>query len=241
MAAAAALGLERGGCWWPLKRYGRLESATAGPAPGVWKTFESCQEKGLLSLTLVESGHFLIAQGPTLLEGFSLIEAPNWLRAERKGDCVLFGSKIKNASRMFRVQFNGDSKEQAQEHCSGCIQKLLQYINVENPNGKIQDQTPLTLSQATNSKQSETSGLEEGEVRTCSAEEEQPITQNRLCIRQLAQSMLGEASLELPLVYQQSALNTEELGPFLRLSLMDQHFPAFVEQVECELRKVINE
>lgn len=52
--------------------------------------------------------------------------------------------------------------------------------------------------------------------------------------------MLGDKS-NLPLAYQQSALNTEELGPFLRLCLMDQSFPAFVEQVEQELKKLIEE
>lgn len=52
--------------------------------------------------------------------------------------------------------------------------------------------------------------------------------------------MLGDKS-NLPLAYQQSTLNTEELGPFLRLCLMDQSFPAFVEQVEQELKKLIEE
>lgn len=46
------------------------------------------------------------------------------------------------------------------------------------------------------------------------------------------------ASEELPLVYEQSAWNAEGLGPFLRLCLMDQNFPAFVEEVEKELKKL---
>lgn len=46
------------------------------------------------------------------------------------------------------------------------------------------------------------------------------------------------ASEKLPQVYEQSSWGAEELGPFLRLCLMDQNFPAFVEEVEKELRKI---
>lgn len=46
------------------------------------------------------------------------------------------------------------------------------------------------------------------------------------------------ASEKLPQVYEQSSWGAEELGPFLRLCLMDQNFPAFVEEVEKELKKI---
>ncbi|MGH0121505.1 UNVERIFIED_CONTAM: hypothetical protein FKN15_002454 [Acipenser sinensis] len=54
-------------------------------------------------------------------------------------------------------------------------------------------------------------------------------------------SLLGESKLSLPLAYRHSTLPSEELGLFLRLCLLDQSFPAFVEQVEKELRKIANE
>ncbi|XP_055518897.1 meiotic recombination protein REC114 isoform X2 [Leucoraja erinacea] len=196
---------------WDLKRYARFTAS--GGAPSSWEVFESSLEKGFLSLTIVESGHFLISRGgTTLLEGFSLIEAHKWWKAVRNADCVLFGSKVKNESRMFRVQFNGDSHKQALEHCSNCVQKLLLYIHVQYAAGKTVNEAPL-LSQPADSNQSGSLELE---------------------------SMLGDKS-NLPLAYQQSTLNTEELGPFLRLCLMDQSFPAFVEQVEQELKKLIEE
>lgn len=206
----------------------------------VKRVFESSLEKGFLSLTIVESGHFLISRGgTTLLEGFSLIEAHKWWKAVRNADCVLFGSKVKNESRMFRVQFNGDSHKQALEHCSNCVQKLLLYIHVQYAAGKTVNEAPL-LSQPADSNQSGSLELE-----TRDTEEGQTLTQNtlsegRMSIKQLAKSMLGDKS-NLPLAYQQSTLNTEELGPFLRLCLMDQSFPAFVEQVEQELKKLIEE
>ncbi|GCB77507.1 hypothetical protein scyTo_0017609 [Scyliorhinus torazame] len=175
--------------------------------------FESNPEKGVLSLMVVQSGHFLISQGgATLLEGFSLIDAHKWCKAVRRADCVLFGSKVKNESRMFRVQFSGDSHRQALEGCSTCVQMLLQYIDVQNPDGKVQNQA-LQLSQPTNVSLSGSLELE---------------------------SMLGATSPKLPLAYQQSTLNAEELGPFLRLCLLDQGFPEFVEQVEQELKKLID-
>ncbi|KAL4671012.1 hypothetical protein H8959_003721 [Pygathrix nigripes] len=58
----------------------------------------------------------------------------------------------------------------------------------------------------------------------------------RTSLTQLAQTLL--ASEELPRIYEQSAWGAEELGPFLRLCLMDQNFPAFVEDVEKELKKL---
>ncbi|XP_051898339.1 meiotic recombination protein REC114 [Pristis pectinata] len=221
---------------WSLKRYARF--LASGGAPSSWKVFESSPEKGFLSLVIVQSGHFLISQGgATLLEGFSLIEAHKWWKAVRRADCVLFGSKVKNESRMFRVQFSGDSHEQALEHCSNCVQKLLLYIDVQNPEGTNVNRA-LLLSQPANNNQSgslEAHGTEEGQTVTQST-----LSEARMSIKQLAKSILGDKS-NLPLAYQQSALNTEELAPFLKLCLMDQGFPAFVEQVERELKKLMEE
>ncbi|XP_048376724.2 meiotic recombination protein REC114 isoform X3 [Stegostoma tigrinum] len=201
---------------WPLKRYGRFLPPGAGPT--TWEVFESDSEKGLLSLMIVPSGHFLISRG---------------------------GTTLLNESRMFRVQFSGDSREQALERCTNCVQKLLQYIDVQNPDGQNLNQT-LQLSQPTNIGYSGSlepvgdhqggHGMEEGQTSA-----ESTLPEGRLSIKQLAKSMLGSTSPKLSLAYQQSNLPTEELGPFLRLCLLDQSFPAFVEQVEQELKKLINE
>ncbi|CAM2099406.1 unnamed protein product [Caretta caretta] len=51
-------------------------------------------------------------------------------------------------------------------------------------------------------------------------------------------SVLKSSTFELPLAYQHSVWTAEELGPFIRLCLMDQNFPAFVEEVEKELKKL---
>ncbi|KAM9070081.1 meiotic recombination protein REC114 isoform X4 [Sarcophilus harrisii] len=212
---------------WPLKRYGRFvpagtdrfgaasEAQSDSESSTSWKVFDSNDKSGSLVLTIVVSGHFFISQGSTLLEGFSLIDSKKWLKIVRRVDCLLFGSTIKDKSRMFRVQFGGDSKEQALENCCRCVEKLEQYITIQVPDELSQELQPgpsslaATQSQAKDTEQSGT--LHRGSILT---------------------------SAKLPLAYEQATWNAEELGPFLKLCLMDQNFPAFVEDVEKELKKL---
>uniref|UniRef100_A0A8C0U0F3 REC114 meiotic recombination protein n=1 Tax=Cyanistes caeruleus TaxID=156563 RepID=A0A8C0U0F3_CYACU len=119
---------------WPLKRYGRFLPPKDGDDEGQntsWKVFESNEESGPLVLTIVESGHFFISQERTVLEGFSLIDSHKWLKIVRRAECLLLQAQAKNECRMFRVQFGGSSKEEVQEHCCSCVQKLSEYIPVQ--------------------------------------------------------------------------------------------------------------
>ncbi|XP_008575359.1 PREDICTED: meiotic recombination protein REC114-like [Galeopterus variegatus] len=177
-------------------------------------------------------------------EGFSLIGSKNWLKIVRRVDCLLFGTTIKDKSRMFRVQFSGESKEQALEHCCSCVQNLAQYITVQVPDGIIQELRPspgpLRAGESQGKDCMRSVPLQHGSHQNL---EQQACVmagtgapEGRTSVTQLAQSIL--ASEELPLVYEQSAWGAEELGPFLRLCLMDQNFPAFVEEVEKELKKL---
>uniref|UniRef100_A0A2K6TQX9 REC114 meiotic recombination protein n=1 Tax=Saimiri boliviensis boliviensis TaxID=39432 RepID=A0A2K6TQX9_SAIBB len=222
-----SLGLAEGEATeWPLQRYARyipsntrdppeprLEAGTV-PSPA-WKVFDSNEESGHLVLTIVISGHFFIFQGQTLLD----------------------------KSRLFRVQFSGESKQQALEHCCSCVQKLAQYITVQVPDGNIQE---LQLNPGP-PQASESQGKDSASVPWQHGS--QQYSEQQVCVKagtgtpdgrtsltQLAQTLL--ASEELPHVYEQSAWDAEELGPFLRLCLMDQNFPAFVEEVEKELKKL---
>ncbi|XP_054572689.1 meiotic recombination protein REC114 isoform X3 [Eptesicus fuscus] len=221
----AEAGGPRAGLWrpggdaarWPLQRYGRFmplgagEPSGPGPeagraSPPTWKVFDSNEESGYLVLTIVISGHFFISQGQTLL----------------------------NKSRMFRVQFSGESKQQALEHCSSCVQSLAQYIAVQVPDGDLRD--PGLRAGGSGG---------EGCVPTIprqlgshqQPEQQQCAPGGRTSVTQLAQSLL--ASEELRAVHKQSAWDAAELGSFLRSCLMDQNFPAFVEEVEQELRKLM--
>ncbi|KAG8507441.1 Meiotic recombination protein REC114, partial [Galemys pyrenaicus] len=176
-------------------------------------------------------------------EGFSLVGSKNWLKIVRRVDCLLFGTTIKDKSRMFRVQFGGGSKEQALEHCCSCVQTLAQYITVQVPDGISQELRPnpgpLKASEGPGKGCVQSSPLQLKHVVSLQTHQ----TSEQECVPARTSTAGGRtssilASEELPLVYEQSAWNVEELGPFLRLCLMDQNFPAFVEEVEKELKKL---
>ncbi|KAM6301765.1 meiotic recombination protein REC114 [Podargus strigoides] len=225
---------------WPLKRYGRFLPPTDGDEEqntSSWKVFESNEESGHLLLTIVVSGHFFISQERIVLEGFSLIDSHKWLKIVRREDCLLLCAQSKNEHRMFRVQFDGDSKAQILERCCSCLQKLAEYGLVQATDEPSQElycsPSPLAASgnQVTTTKQSASvlRRPDEPLLDSCLRE--------RRSVRQLAQSVLNK-KLELPLLYQHSTWSAQELGPFIRLCLMDQNFPAFVEEVEKELKKL---
>lgn len=39
---------------------------------------------------------------------------------------------------MFRVQFSGESQEEALERCCSCVQTLAQYVTVQAPDSPVQ-------------------------------------------------------------------------------------------------------
>ncbi|XP_029431549.1 meiotic recombination protein REC114 isoform X2 [Rhinatrema bivittatum] len=211
---------------WPLRRYGRF--VPEGAARLGSETAEAAS-----------------ASAASWKEGFSLINAHKWLKIGRRNDCLLFGSKIKNESRMFRVQFGGESKEQALEHCGSCVQQLKLYVSIQVFDGQSQEllqescsQTSKCKSQGINSQQDATVHNKQDQHE---ANAEEPIrqiaTDDCISVTQLLKSVLKTGS-ELPLAYQYSACSAEELGPFLRLCLLDKNFPAFVNEVEKELQKL---
>ncbi|XP_036049016.1 meiotic recombination protein REC114 isoform X3 [Onychomys torridus] len=225
---ASGLGLPGEVSQWPLKRYGRFMLLDTAESPGpssedavasspTWKVFESSEESGSLVLTIVVSGHFFISQGQTLL----------------------------NKSRMFRVQFSGESEEEALERCCSCVRILAQYVTVQAPDsigqqrqqspgppgtGESQGMDPLQQGSRQPGKYAEN---EQQQVHVAAGT---GALEGRTSVMHLAQTIL--ASEKLPLAYEQSSWGAEELRPFLRLCLMDQNFPAFVEEVEKELKKI---
>uniref|UniRef100_A0A8C3CM56 REC114 meiotic recombination protein n=1 Tax=Cairina moschata TaxID=8855 RepID=A0A8C3CM56_CAIMO len=216
---------------WPLKRYGRFLPPTDGDeeqTASSWQVFESNEESGHLILTIVVSGHFFISHGRTVLEGFSLIDCHKWLKMVRRADCLLLCAKSKNECRMFRVQFGGDSKQQMLEHCCSCVQKLAEYVPVQ-----VTDEQSQNLCHSL----SGGSQVEDAEQPDEPLPDSYTSLGERRSVTQLAQSVLKQ-KFELPLVYRHSVWSAQELGPFIRLCLMDQNFPAFVEDVEKELKKL---
>ncbi|XP_059206099.1 meiotic recombination protein REC114 isoform X4 [Centropristis striata] len=70
---------------------------------------------------------------------------------------------------------------------------------------------------------------------------EPEVVQGSLSIKRLTKHMLGETAVTLPQVYRHGSLAQGDLETIVRLCLLDPSFPAFVEKVERELRKVLQE
>uniref|UniRef100_A0A8D2NCQ6 REC114 meiotic recombination protein n=1 Tax=Zonotrichia albicollis TaxID=44394 RepID=A0A8D2NCQ6_ZONAL len=190
-----------------MKRYARFLPPKDGDDEGQvtsWKVFESNEESGPLVLTIVESGHFFISRGQTVLEGFSLIDSHKWLKIVRRADCLLLQAQAKSECRMFRVQFGGSCREEVQERCSSCVHKLRQFLPVQG----AEEQSPSQDSQAM-------------DTEHAVSEHTHP---EKIC----STACTGKKQ-------------TSPLGTFMRLCLMDQHFPAFVEDVEKELHRLAKE
>ncbi|XP_077120236.1 meiotic recombination protein REC114 [Ranitomeya variabilis] len=187
---------------WSVIKYGRVGNPSDKEGKQT-QVYESNKESGLITLTILSTGHFFISQGHTLLEGFSLISAKSWLKIGKKLDWLLFGSKIKDKFRMFRVQFDGDSKNKAQENCDRCFQMLHHFLCIQNESAK---------------------------------ELSQNFLQEKITLTQVAQGMV--VSKQANTINLCPPLN-EDLSSFLKVCLLDQNFPGFVEAVEKELNKLI--
>ncbi|XP_044284960.1 meiotic recombination protein REC114 isoform X2 [Varanus komodoensis] len=210
---------------WQLRRYGRFMPGALGTASGSWEVLESSKESGFLVLTIVISGHFFISREKEVLEGFSLIDASQWLKIVRSADCMLFGSKLK---------FMGDSKTHAEEHCCQCMQKLADYVPLQEMDAARQELRQghsLTLDG-----ESQLKDAEQNVPMQHNAENVSPA-QGRLSVSEVAQ-YIRTTNIELPFAYQQSMWNAEDLGSFIHLCLLDKSFPAFVEEVEKQLKKI---
>ncbi|XP_069837230.1 meiotic recombination protein REC114 isoform X2 [Dendropsophus ebraccatus] len=148
------------------------------------RVYESNEESGLITLNIFSTGHFFISQGRILLVGFSLISAKSWLKIGKNLDWLLFSSKIKGEFRVFKVQFDGDTKDKAQKNCDCCFQRLQHFFYSQ--------------------------GI-----------------------------VVGTQGSDVDMICPCPPSNVE-LCTFLKFCLLDQHFPGFVEAVEKELYKFIN-
>ncbi|OCT87091.1 hypothetical protein XELAEV_18020785mg [Xenopus laevis] len=100
---------------WEFKQYGRLKEAGQSEETASWKIFQSSEESGRLTLTILNTGHFFISQEHTMLEGFSLISAQTCLR---KSDLLLLESNAKNLQMYVDVQ-NGSLMESSERYTEG--------------------------------------------------------------------------------------------------------------------------
>ncbi|XP_063302431.1 meiotic recombination protein REC114 [Pelobates fuscus] len=64
------------------------------------------------------------------------------------------------------------------------------------------------------------------------------VSEERIPVTHLVQSVLNPQEKDLQAADPPPALSSDELGAFIKICLLDQHFPAFVEAVEKELHKL---
>uniref|UniRef100_A0AAY5KDY4 REC114 meiotic recombination protein n=1 Tax=Esox lucius TaxID=8010 RepID=A0AAY5KDY4_ESOLU len=143
---------------------------------------------------------------------------------------VSLGQELLGESRLVRMQFDGSSKAEALEECGSAVLRLKEYLPVTTKRGLAPAQPPPsqpTTQAATLDLQAVKTGPE--------------IVQGSLSIARLTQHFLGEHALSLPLMYRHSTLRPGELEPFLRLCLLDPSFPAWVEEVEGELTRALQD
>ncbi|XP_036819204.1 meiotic recombination protein REC114 isoform X2 [Oncorhynchus mykiss] len=191
---------------WTLKRFGRFLPGTKEDGGNPWK------------------------------DGFSLLDAPSYLKVQQKSDTLLFRLTVKGESRLIRMQFSG-SRAEALEECSSAVLRLKEYLPVTTQRGPPPLSCPPTPNQPPTKTTAQNQQAGAGEAMATEPE----VVQGSLSIKRLTQHFLGEHSLSLPLVYRHSALSRGELEPFVRLCLLDPSFPALVEEVEGELRRVLQD
>uniref|UniRef100_A0A8C5SNG3 REC114 meiotic recombination protein n=1 Tax=Laticauda laticaudata TaxID=8630 RepID=A0A8C5SNG3_LATLA len=174
---------------------------------------------------IVISGHFFISRGKEVLEGFSLIGASQWLKVAQKADCMLV------AIMKFGFYFLF-----AEDHCHNCMQKLAEYIPIQMTDSirqELQHSHSLLLTEESQLKDTEQNVPLQDIVVNVSP------THGTTSVAELAQCVLIPDN-QLPLAHQKSTWSAEDLSSYIRLCLLDQHFPAFVEDVEKQLKKIID-
>ncbi|AWP01877.1 putative meiotic recombination protein REC114 isoform 2 [Scophthalmus maximus] len=215
---------------WKLKRYGRVVPGSreeGGMQP--WEVFEANGGKPEIVLTIVEPGYMLVLQGQESLDTIPLLCGSDFLRVHQKSDNLMFRVTVEGESRMIRMQFEGSCRAEAVKECSSAVDKLTEYMPVTT-----QDQAPPSHNQPPADVSAPgTQGTEVGV--------EPEVVQGSLSIKRLIEHFLGETAMTLPQVYHHCPLAQGDMEPILRVCLLDPSFHLFVENVECELRKLHQE
>ncbi|XP_061670599.1 meiotic recombination protein REC114 [Syngnathoides biaculeatus] len=221
---------------WKLRRYGRLIPASGKIAEREsWKIFEAKKNEPEIIGMILDSGYFMVLQGQECLETIPLIGAGDVLKIHQKSENLLLRNTVKGSGRVIRMQFDGRNKAQAIKECSSAAERLREYLPVNivdddalPPNNQPPTDVPAPATQTC---------PQQGEA----AEAEPEVVQGSLSIKRLAQNLLGEKPLMLPGFYRHASSEPEDLDTFVRVCLLDPSFPALVEQVEVELRKILEE
>ncbi|KAL3065191.1 hypothetical protein OYC64_015381 [Pagothenia borchgrevinki] len=212
---------------WTLKRYGRYVPGSTDGTP--LKLFEANRDKPDIFLTIAASGHLLIFQGQESLDAVHLLGGTNVFKVQQKSDNLMLRFTDEGEKRMMRMQFDGSSRKEAIKDCSSAGKKLMEYMSVT-----AQEDAPLPPNQSP----AETPAPV---IQQKAVGAEPEVAQGSLTITRLTQHILGEHALILPQLYRNNSTIQGDLEPILRVLLLDPSFHAFVEKVEGELKKLLQE
>ncbi|XP_074522402.1 meiotic recombination protein REC114 isoform X2 [Halichoeres trimaculatus] len=196
------------------------------------KVYEANGKEPGISLQILDSGLLLVMQGDESLDAMPLLCTSNSLKVHQKSDNLMFRFTVRGESRMMRMQFDGSSKAEAIKECASAVEKLMEYIPVTTQKDTMPPSNQTPAGESAPLKQTS-----DGKV----AGAEPGVVDGSLSIKRLTQHFMGGTPVTLPQVYQHSSLAQVDLEPILRMCLLDPSFPAFVEKVEGELRKMLEE
>ncbi|KAM9408316.1 meiotic recombination protein REC114 [Pholidichthys leucotaenia] len=154
------------------------------------------------------------------------------LKINQKSDNLMFQFTVKGERRMIRMQFDGRSRAEAINECSSAVGKLKEYVPVST-----QDEVPPKPNQSP----ADVPAPPEQACQKKAVGTEPEVVHGSVSIKRLTQHFLGDAALTLPKVYHHSPLTQGDLEPLLRDCLLDPSFCEFVEKVEGELRKLLED
>lgn len=211
---------------WTLKRFARYVPVSKENSEIPWKVYEA--KKSAILLTIVDSGYFLVMRGQESLDTVHLVSSRDSIKVQQKSDNLVFRFTLKGASRMIRMQFDGQTREEALKECSSALKKLMEYLPVT-----ALEEAPLPPNQ-THTEIAAPVIQPGNDV----GHEPEPV-QGKLPLKKLVEHCLGDTVLSLPQLYHHSHLAEGDLEPILRVFLLDPSFHAFVENVETELKKLL--
>ncbi|KAK1890618.1 Meiotic recombination protein REC114 [Dissostichus eleginoides] len=194
--------------------------------------FQADRDKPDIILTIAESGHLLIFQGQESLDAVPLLGGTNVFKVQQTSDNMILRFTDEGQKRMMRMQFDGSSRKEAIKDCSSAVKKLMEYMSVT-----AQEDAPLPPNQSP--AEIPAPVIQNLQQKAVGAEPE--VAQGSLSITRLTQHILGEHALILPILYRNNSTIQGDLEPILRVLLLDPSFHAFVEKVEGELKKLIQE
>ncbi|XP_034384560.1 meiotic recombination protein REC114 [Cyclopterus lumpus] len=209
---------------WRLKRYGRCIGDSTRRT--LWKVFDLNDNGPEMFLTIVKSGYLLVMRGQESLDTIPFLSGSDSVKVQQKSENLIFRCTVNGESRMMRMQFDGI------EECASAVETLKEYVSVTT-----QDGTPSPPNQPP----AEASAPVTQNCQGKAMEVDPEVVRGSLSIKHLTQHILGETVVTLPQVYRHASLAQGDLEPILRVCLLDPSFPAFVEKVEEELRKLLEE